>query len=83
MTGVELPKDRIIDGRNSLDVFLGKPNAVSKHPILYYEKNGIRRGKWKLLRNAKKKWELYDLSVDISEKNNIAKEHPEFHDGGQ
>ncbi|MEX0324240.1 MAG: sulfatase-like hydrolase/transferase [Puniceicoccaceae bacterium] len=77
LAGAELPTDRIIDGKNSMDVFMAKPGAVSKHPILYYEVGGIRRGKWKLLRNARKKWELYDLSIDISEKNNLAKDHPE------
>lgn len=78
LAGVQLPKDRIIDGHNSIDVLMGKPGAVSKHPILFYEKDGIRRGQWKLLRNSKRKWELYDLSVDISEKNNIASKHPEM-----
>ncbi len=77
LTGARLPKDRIIDGQNSIDVLMGKPDAVSKHPILFYEVNGIRRGKWKLLRGTRKNWELYDLSVDLSEKNNIAKDHPE------
>ncbi len=77
LTGAKLPEDRKIDGRNSMDVFLAKPDAVSNHPILFYETDGIRRGNWKLLKNAKGNWELYDLSVDISEKNNIAKDHPE------
>jgi arylsulfatase A-like enzyme len=78
LTGAELPEDRITDGKNSLNVFLGKPNAVSKHPILYYEIDGIRRDNWKLVRSAKGKWELYDLGTDVGERQNIAKDHPEM-----
>lgn len=80
LAGARLPGDRIIDGRNSIDVFLGKPGAVSKHPILYYENDGLRMGDWKLVRGAKRKFELYDLGVDIGEKNNLASKHPEIVD---
>lgn len=80
LAGAKLPEDRIIDGRNSLDVFLGKPDAVSKHPILYYENDGLRIGDWKLVRGAKRKFELYDLGVDIGEENNLANKHPEIVD---
>lgn len=80
LAGAKLPEDRIIDGRNSLDVFLGKPGAVSKHPILYYENDGLRIGDWKLVRGAKRKFELYDLGVDIGEENDLANKHPEIVD---
>ena len=76
LAGAKLPKDRIIDGRNSLDVFLGKADAVSKHPILFYEIDGLRLGDWKLVRGARRKFELYDLGEDIAEKNNLAEKHP-------
>ena len=78
LVGAKLPEDRIIDGRNSLDVFLGKPDAVSKHPILFYEVDGLRLGDWKLVRGDKGKFELYDLGEDIGEQNNIAGKHPEI-----
>ncbi len=77
LVGAALPQDRIIDGENSLDVFLGKPDAVSKHPILYYENEGIRKGNWKLVKGAKNKWELYDLGADLGEQRNVISEHPE------
>lgn len=78
LAGAELPTDRIIDGRNSLDVFLGNPKAVSKHPILYYENDGLRIGNWKLVRGAKRKFELYDLGTDIAEKKNLAARNPQL-----
>ena len=77
LTGAEAPKDDVIDGRDVLDLLLGKADAVSPHKTHYYENEGIRRGKWKLVRKPNTS-ELYDLSKDISEKNDIAKEHPEL-----
>ena len=53
-------------------------------PIFFeHEGNGaIRDGKWKLvaLKNGvkKNKWELYDMTVDRSETNNLATKHPEI-----
>ena len=39
----------------------------------------VRMGKWKAVRHASNvPFELYDLSKDIGEKNNIAAEHPEI-----
>ncbi|BDS07219.1 arylsulfatase [Oceaniferula spumae] len=51
LAGVELPKDRTIDGKNIHDVLLGKTNK-SPHDFIYYY-NGlnlqaVRKGKWKL-----------------------------------
>ena len=43
----------------------------------------LRKGKWKLIRGKKGKkrapaaTQLFDLSKDIGEQNNIAKQHPE------
>lgn len=39
---------------------------------------GLRQGKWKLVRDrSDAAWELYDLSMDVGETNNLAAEHPE------
>ena len=78
LVGAELPEDRIIDGRNSIDVILGKPGVVSKHPVLYYENEGLRLGDWKLVLGTKGKFELYDLGKDIGEKKNLADKHPDI-----
>lgn len=58
------------------------------HPYLYWEfhegtgSQAIRQGNWKAVRlNVKQDssppLELFDLSVDLSEENNIASQHPE------
>jgi len=78
LTGAEVPNDRTIDGKNALEVLLGKPGAESPHDILYYEIDGIRRGKWKLVGGKRKKPELYDLDQDVGEKNNLAAKHPKI-----
>ncbi len=78
LTGAEVPDDRTIDGKNALEVLLGKPGAKSPHDILYYEIDGIRRGKWKLVGGKRKKPELYDLDQDVGEKNNLAAKHPKI-----
>lgn len=81
LAGAAVPNDRTIDGKDALDVLLGKPNAKSPHMILYYEIDGIRRGKWKIVRTgraANRRSELYDLNADIGEKNNLAAQHPDL-----
>ncbi len=50
--GVELPAERIIDGKSILPLMEGKPDAKSPHEFyaMYYgqELQAIRSGKWKL-----------------------------------
>jgi arylsulfatase len=63
----------------SLRPLLENPDAPQSERTLFWEhENGraVRQGNWKLvaLRNAG--WELYDLSTDLSETNNVAVEHP-------
>jgi hypothetical protein len=57
------------------------PRAKSPHQAYFYYRGtnleAVRSGKWKLLR-SKKNIELYDLKADISEKNNLADNHPEI-----
>ena len=58
----------------------GKPGAESPHKAFFYYRGNkleaVRSGRWKLRRT--KQTELYDLKTDISEKNNLAAEHPEI-----
>ncbi len=70
------PPDLQIDGKNALNVLLGKPNARSPHKVLFYEDEGIRRGKWKLVRGAKGRFELYNLDSDVGETNDLSAVHP-------
>jgi arylsulfatase A-like enzyme len=46
--------------------------------VIYYREYGIREGDWKAIRGKKgNKPELYNLKDDLSEKNNLAAEHPD------
>ena len=50
------------------------------HDTLYWEHVGgkaIRIGDWKMSAQRRADWELFDLSVDRTEMNNLAEEHPE------
>ncbi len=78
LVGGEVPTDRVIDGKDVLDVLLGASNAKSPHDILYYEIGAVRRGNWKLVRPRSNKNELYNLETDLGEKNDLAKRHPEL-----
>ncbi len=65
---------------------LRKPAAPGPvRPMMYWEHRpagaqAVRDGNWKLLRTGLKKgqpkWELYDLSADPAETNNVAEAHP-------
>ena len=59
---------------------MGKAKAKSPHETLYYEKDGVRQGKWKLVRykvKADRFAELYDLEKDVGEQNDLSKKYPE------
>ncbi|GAB5405560.1 MAG: arylsulfatase [Aureliella sp.] len=77
LTAAECPKT---DGVSFLPTLLGRPDQTS-HSYLYWEfgnQTAVRVGDWKGYRGKKDAWELYDLSVDIEEQNNVAEEHPEI-----
>lgn len=82
---IEAPKN--IDGISFLPELLGEEQK--EHEYLYWEfheqggKKAVRKGKWKAVKlkcfnKEKTTVELYDLSVDKEEKNNIAADHPEI-----
>ena len=78
--GAALPKDRVYDGRNMLDVLHSNAKGPL-HEALFWSDNGpqwgIRMGKWKLLANRSGDLELYNLDADLSETANLVKAHPE------
>ena len=86
LAGIDPPQN--IDGISFLPTLLGEENQ-KKHDYLYWEfhekggRQAVCKDNWKLVRNqvqdpSKITTELYDLSKDIGEENNVAKEHPEI-----
>ena len=65
-------------GQSLSPIFEGKKRAQSEYILSGLEKfRMFRQGDWKLVRVNGEAWELYDLSVDPTELNNVALEHPE------
>jgi arylsulfatase A-like enzyme len=74
------------DGLSMLPTLLGKPAQQKKHKYLYWElyertpNQGVRMGKWKGVVSDRRKGqhiELYDLSADEGEQQDLADEFPE------
>lgn len=76
LAGAEVPKDRVIDGKDISDLLFAKAGAKSPHGVHFYEIDGVRRNQWKLVRLPKGKIELYDLDADIGEQNDLSKQFP-------
>lgn len=83
----EVKAPQNIDGISFLPKLLGEPQ--NKHDYLYWEfheqggKQAVRLGNWKGVRlkmsnNIQAPIELYDLTSDISEQNNVALENPDI-----
>jgi arylsulfatase A-like enzyme len=75
LAGADCPGD--IDGISILPTLLGRKakRKQGKHEYLYWEYAGqtaVRWGNWKAYKPRKGDWELYDLSRDIEEQNNVA-----------
>ncbi len=66
-----------LPGMNLIDQFQKEESAKR---ILFFEHQGnraVRDGQWKLVALDDEPWELYDLSVDRIESNNLADLHPD------
>lgn len=85
IAGVTSPEN--IDGISFLPSMIG--GEQTEHDYLYWEfmekkgRQGIRKGNWKAVKydmtdNPDALIQLYDLSADIGEENDIASEHPEI-----
>ncbi len=85
IAGTSTPEN--IDGISFLPTLLGE--TQNQHNYLYWEfherggRKALRKGDWKLVnynvKNPKKTTiELYNLSNDIGEENNVAAKHPEI-----
>ena len=73
-----LPFPKKISGRSLMPVFQGKSRDPN-HPIFWEHvgNRAVRIGDWKLVAEFQKPWELYDLSKDRAEMNNLVKKYPD------
>lgn len=80
--GAEPPTDRPLDGVDLLPFLSGDVEA-GPHQRLYWRcfdgvEAAVREGKWKWVRHGRDvSPELFDLSVDIGEQNDVSADHPE------
>ena len=87
LSGAQVPKDRIIDGIDQVALLFGKSDEGRKD--FFFDVAGVRLGDWKYV-SAKANFygyakeddrpqldELYNLSKDIGEKENLAQKYPE------
>jgi len=76
--GVKVPEDRVIDGRDISPLLFAESGAKSPHEVLFYEVEGVRRGKWKLVQLPKDKSELYNLEADLGETKDLSDQFPDL-----
>jgi arylsulfatase A-like enzyme/phosphodiesterase/alkaline phosphatase D-like protein len=78
LAGGNVPTDRKLDGNDIWPILSGSDDAKSQYEAFYFFRGFnlqcVRSGDWKLHLAG---GELYNLKDDISEANNVAKDHPE------
>jgi len=81
-TGAKMPEGVVIDGRNILQLALGKDTKLERPDDAIYWSSGyykvVRSGGWKLQVNGRqsKTW-LFDLNKDPTERHNLAVQRPD------
>jgi arylsulfatase A-like enzyme len=83
LAGLDRPSQT--DGISLVPLLLGEDTVgrgQEEHKALFWESKGsmaVRLGHWKAIKpKAKADFELYDLSNDLQELNNVADQHPEI-----
>jgi len=91
LAGADLPTTQHTDGISMVATLTGKGEQI-KHDYLYWEfpetggQQALRMGKWKAVilnqnrDNVDKTMQLYDLSTDLREQNDLAPQYPELVD---
>jgi arylsulfatase B len=81
VAGAPVPEERKLDGVNLMPYLTGKATG-RPHEVLFWrlgERTAVRVGDYKLLRNptrgGTREWQLYNLTEDISESNDLAKKN--------
>jgi arylsulfatase len=71
-------KIKPMEGVSLRPAFSGRSLARSQPIFWEHEGNrAVRDGKWKLVAKENKPWELYDMTQDRTESNDLASQHPE------
>ncbi len=90
LTGAKIPTNACLDSFNVLGAMLGESGAKGREHLLQQDNRGnnlgLREGNWKLIRKGAEKKakkevvvdQLFDLSQDPAEKNNVAVQNPEI-----
>lgn len=79
VAGGDAKKIKDIDGVDLIPYVTGE-NKSDPHELLFWKKENrgvVRQGDWKMLRYPDRPAELYNITKDISESNNLAHKHPE------
>lgn len=92
--GIEQPADPVIDGRDISPLLLSQSDRAPREAHFYFSGNNlqaVRQGPWKLAieaqaelkgkeqdQESKKSPRLYNLAQEISEKTDLADQHPEI-----
>lgn len=90
LAGLAIPPAHKLDGEDMSDVLLGENRPrrtplmwewrfrIAGEPIHHSPQLAIREGFWKLLMNLdRSRVELYDMTSDLTQLNNIAEKHPD------
>ena len=87
LAGIPVPGDRVIDGRDITPLLLGDRAARSPHDAFFYymkdDLEAVRSGRWKLhvRKRGREVSELYDLSADVGESENLFAANPAVVEG--
>ena len=77
MTGSTMPQTRPLDGKNIWPALRdNQPSPVESYYWVWRDEDAIRTDKWKLHRFFDR-YELYDITKDETESNNVAEAHPD------
>jgi arylsulfatase A-like enzyme len=77
MTAATMPETRPLDGRNIWPALRdNQPSPVESYYFIWHEEDALRTERWKLHR-FHDRYELYDITTDETEANNVADSHPE------
>ncbi|WP_276166005.1 arylsulfatase [Zobellia alginiliquefaciens] len=87
IAGIEAPEG--LDGISFLPTLLGNSDQQKNHEYLYWEfhekggRQAIRKGNWKavkydVFKGSNVPIQLYDLTTDLGEQNNVASKNPEI-----